>query len=166
MPVIEVSTDHLKAKSNVQVECWCERCEAFFTKRFNQYSQYCNDCNKIEQNKLHIGNKYGSVNKGRKNPKMAGHLNPRWNPNKSEFRAYAYKVSKLTKRIYEEHKEAINPDDYPRTLCGVEGGYQLDHIVSIKYGFDNKINPEELAKVENLRMLTWQENNFKRHKAV
>jgi len=51
--------------------------------------------------------------------------------------------------------------DKPRGLCGVDGAYQLDHIVSIKYGFDNNINPEIIGSIYNLRFVTWEVNRSK-----
>ncbi|QOQ37538.1 putative head morphogenesis protein [Escherichia phage vB_EcoM_WL-3] len=46
-------------------------------------------------------------------------------------------------------------------MCGVEGAYQLDHKVSIKYGFDNLIPPEIIASVKNLEIITWESNREK-----
>jgi len=45
-----------------------------------------------------------------------------------------------------------------RGRCGVDGAYQLDHIYPISKGYDNNIPPEEIAKMENLRMVPWREN--------
>ena len=75
-----------------------------------------------------------------------------------EYKKYSGRVHRLTKKIYEEHKGEINPNDYPRGLAGEPSVYHLDHIVSIRYGFDNNIPPEEIAKKENLQMLPWREN--------
>jgi 5-methylcytosine-specific restriction endonuclease McrA len=91
----------------------------------------------------------------------AYHLASVRNPNLSAYKQYRGKVHRLTKQTYKLHKEAINPFDFPRTLCGVVGGYQLDHIVSIKYGFENNIEPMELACRENLQMLPWRVNLLK-----
>lgn len=44
-----------------------------------------------------------------------------------------------------------------------KGSFHLDHIVSIKYGFDNEIDPEIIGNIANLRYLYWSENNQKRH---
>jgi hypothetical protein len=74
------------------------------------------------------------------------------------FRQYRNRVKTLTEKTYEAHKHIINPSNLPRTISGVEGGYQLDHIIEVKYGFQNNIPPEELSVVENLRMLPWREN--------
>lgn len=79
-------------------------------------------------------------------------------PNTDEFRRYGNKVHRLTAKVYKKYKHEINPNNYPRTICGVDGGYQLDHIIPIKFGFENNIPPEVLAEKTNLRMLPWKEN--------
>lgn len=158
VPTITVSTDHLKENSNVDVECWCEGCDKFFTKRFSQYNQYCEVCIRKE---IMSGNTHGKANRGKKHPSMTGELNFRWNPNKSEFNRFAYKVRYQTHKVYEANKHIINPDNHPRTLCGVEGGYQLDHKISIKYGFDNNLTVDELANISNLEILPWKNNRNK-----
>jgi hypothetical protein len=80
------------------------------------------------------------------------------NPNMAAYKKYSGNVHRLTKWTYEKYKNKINPNDYPRTLCGVDGGYQLDHIIPIKFGFENNIPPEVLAEKNNLRMLPWKQN--------
>lgn len=80
------------------------------------------------------------------------------NPNTSKYKQYQREVFKLTEENYAKNIDVINPNRYPRTLAGVEGGYQLDHIKSIKYGFDNNINPSIIADITNLQMLPWIDN--------
>ncbi len=82
--------------------------------------------------------------------------------NKSEYQKYARKVRYLTETNYAKYKEMINPEDHPRTLCGVEGGYQLDHILEVRECFDKGISVEECAAAKNLQMLPWQSNLQKR----
>lgn len=48
-----------------------------------------------------------------------------------------------------------------RGRCGVNGAYQIDHIIGIKSGFENSIPAEEIGKYSNLRMLPWKENRNK-----
>jgi len=79
-------------------------------------------------------------------------------PNKPKYKKYQYEVHKLTEENYVKHIDKINPAGYTRTLCGVDGGWQLDHIISIKYGFENNIDPNIIASVDNLQMLPWIEN--------
>lgn len=75
-----------------------------------------------------------------------------------EYTRYCNRVHRLSKKVYEQFKHEINPNNHPRGLAGEQGVYHLDHIVSIRYGFDNNILPEEVARKENLQMLPWKEN--------
>jgi endogenous inhibitor of DNA gyrase (YacG/DUF329 family) len=51
-----------------------------------------------------------------------------------------------------------------RGRCGVEGAYQLDHIKSINWGWENGIEPEVIAEWDNLRMIPWRTNLLKSSK--
>ena len=51
-------------------------------------------------------------------------------------------------------------DNKPRTRRGIKGGYQLDHIISIKHGFETDISSEDLSKLDN-RFIPWKENLIK-----
>lgn len=75
-----------------------------------------------------------------------------------EYMRYKNKVHKLSEKTYVENVEVINPNNYPRTLCGVDGGWQLDHIKTVRECFDDGISEEEAASLNNLRMLPWKEN--------
>lgn len=65
---------------------------------------------------------------------------------------------RLSRKVYNENIDIINPERHPRTICGVEGGWQLDHIIPIKERFEKGISPEEASVLSNLRMLPWKEN--------
>ena len=83
-----------------------------------------------------------------------------------EYKRYRNKVQKLTEEIYVKNIDIINPNRYPRTLCGVDGGWQLDHIKTVREAFDEGLSPEEVAHIDNLRMLPWKENlmrNYNEH---
>ena len=80
------------------------------------------------------------------------------NPNPSEFKRYRNKVEFLTEQTYVKFLEEINPNNFPRTLAGIQGGYHLDHKVSVKEGFINGWSPEKMADKDNLQMLPWLEN--------
>ena len=82
----------------------------------------------------------------------------------SEYKRYANKVHRLSQKTYTLYGQEINPENHRRGRCGVEGAWQLDHIISIKYGFENNISAEEISKKENLRMLPWKENLSKSSK--
>lgn len=74
------------------------------------------------------------------------------------YKAYYGRVYRLTEKVYAEHKNIINPYNYPRGICGKDGVWQLDHIIPVKYGFDNNIAPEIIASLDNLQMLSWEDN--------
>ena len=77
----------------------------------------------------------------------------------SEFVLYKRKVRKLTEIAYITFLWEINPMGL---LRGRKiGEYQLDHIVSVHYGFMNKISPEIISHPSNLRIITSTENKMK-----
>lgn len=82
--------------------------------------------------------------------------------NTPEYKKYSRRVRFLTEKVYAKYYGIINPDNKPRTLCGVPGGYQLDHKKSIRYCYDNGYSIEDCASVENLQIITWEENLKKR----
>jgi hypothetical protein len=67
-------------------------------------------------------------------------------------------VHGLSNKNYKLNIDIINPNNYPRTICGIDGGWQLDHIIPIKECFELGIPIEEAADISNLRMLPWREN--------
>jgi hypothetical protein len=48
-----------------------------------------------------------------------------------------------------------------RGKSGINDAYQIDHILSVKYGFENKIDPKVIGNIKNLQMLPWKENRYK-----
>jgi hypothetical protein len=74
------------------------------------------------------------------------------------YKRYKGLVHRLSGYNYTENIDIINPNRYTRTLCGVEGGWQLDHITPIKECYEKGITPEEASAISNLRMLPWKEN--------
>jgi hypothetical protein len=80
------------------------------------------------------------------------------NPLTPEYKRYARMVHGLSQKTYEENIDVINPNRYPRTLCGIKGGWQLDHILPIKECFEKGLSVYEAAAVTNLRMLPWRDN--------
>jgi transposase-like protein len=83
--------------------------------------------------------------------------------NSTEYEQYQRKVRWLTEKNYVSEKSIINPNNYPRTLCGVDGGYQLDHILGVYECFNSNISEEECASIKNLQMIPWKENLKKRN---
>jgi hypothetical protein len=73
----------------------------------------------------------------------------------TEFKKHQHKVHKLTHKI----KHLIEGyDESKHGKMGIDGAYQIDHIIDIKYGFDNNIPAEEIASLKNLQFIPWEEN--------
>jgi hypothetical protein len=89
-----------------------------------------------------------------------------WNWKDSEtyskpFYHYSKAVWRLTKSNYNKNKTLINPQNLTRGRAGQVGAYQLDHKISVHYGFMNNIAPEVIGDINNLQLLTWEENLLK-----
>lgn len=80
-----------------------------------------------------------------------------------KYKLYKHKVRYLTEKTYALYKNEINPNNYPRTLCGVDNGYQLDHVISVSECFKKNIPEDYCASKENLQMLSWIDNLRKRY---
>ena len=78
-----------------------------------------------------------------------------------EYRKFRNRVANLTEYVYNENMSKINPNNYMRTLAGIDGGYHLDHIISCREGFDKGYTPEQISDVTNLQMLPWRDNVVK-----
>jgi transposase len=83
--------------------------------------------------------------------------------NTTHYKKYCNKVRRLTEKNYVKYQNIINPNNHPRTLCGVEGGYQIDHKLSVRFCYDNNISEEVCSSVDNLQMLEWSKNLNKRY---
>lgn len=79
---------------------------------------------------------------------------------------YRHKVYMATRRTYYKHKDTINPQNLPRGLAGEEGAYQLDHIKSVRWCFENYVPVKDCANKSNLQMLTWEDNLSKHNKTL
>lgn len=155
---LKVRVEELKPNSNVNVACRCDECGKKYIQRFSRDKDVCYPCRKSAGMK---GNTFGGAMKGKRNPKVAGPNSGRWNPNKPEFIRYGTRARWLSEVTYRANVQTINPNGHPRTLCGVEGGYQLDHKTSIKKAYDLGWTPEQCADIRNLQLLPWADNRAK-----
>lgn len=73
---------------------------------------------------------------------------------KSNYKKYRREVWYWTNR--NDIKSMINYDK--RGKAGVKGAYQLDHIISIFYGFINNIDPQNIGSSINLWFIPWEIN--------
>lgn len=95
-----------------------------------------------------------SVNRKGKGLKPSEH----WDVKKS-FDEYKGAVSRAQRKWSTQISELDNSELRGRN--GTVGAYQLDHIVSQRYGFDNAIPPYIIGHICNLKFITWESNNSK-----
>lgn len=128
--------------------CIGENCVAKFTVQQSSKKKYCSKSCQMR-----------TVNNA---PKGLGSRTIR-NPHINEYKKYARLVHALSHKTYLENLDIINPNRYPRTLCGIENGWQLDHIIPIKECFIKGLTAEEASAIQNLRMLPWKENLLRQY---
>jgi len=73
---------------------------------------------------------------------------------RARFIYYKTRVDEITKR----QPLNILENSEKRGHSGKNGAYHLDHIVSIKFGFDHNIPPEIIGDIKNLRFIPWKQN--------
>lgn len=152
---IDVKVEDIKGNT-AYVDCRCDKCGLDYSQRIGRNTDTCGKC---RANKFAIGNILGSMRKGNELKCIQGENHPRWNPNKSALREYTSLVYRETRKHKKVWSKWPNADKIG--LCGVEGAYQLDHRVSIKYGFDNLIPYQIIGGLNNLEIITWESNREK-----
>jgi hypothetical protein len=76
-----------------------------------------------------------------------------------KWKRYKAEVWKIT---YKSLRDNLTLENFnKRGKCGVEGAYQIDHIASVRTGFDKNISPKTVGAYKNLRMIPWRENLLK-----
>lgn len=157
--ILMVDVDRLPVNSNKEVECSCEECKTIFKRSYQMLNRakvhLCKECSYSERVKII---NYSAISKS--NSLRVGNKHPRFNPNKNELKTYKARVHAITRS---QDISILENSDKPRGLCGVEGAYQLDHIISITHGFKNGISPEVIGNIKNLQFLPWKENRTKWH---
>lgn len=172
-----VKIEHCGRK--IKIHCKCDECGCEYTinrekltdinkqfcaeHRWSKYSErrkeYWNTDEGIKIRK-EKGIKISKSKSGVPCIKTRGELNGRYNPRLKEFKRYAYDVRRYTKFHFKE--EVQNLPNFEKTgRAGVLGAYQLDHKVSIKYGFENNISPSIIGHITNLEMIPWELNRSK-----
>ena len=133
------------------IECMCQNplCRKEFTSIPSVPRKYCS--HSCQQKTANV------AAKGKGSRKIR-------NPNTPEYKRYVRLVHGISQIVYQMNIDIINPNRHVRTLCGVDGGWQLDHIKPIKECFEKGLTPEEAASVDNLRMLPWRDNLMRQYK--
>ena len=74
---------------------------------------------------------------------------------------YFKEVRKITSYTYKQNKNILNPNNYKFGRAGIEGAYQLDHIISVDYGYNHDISPDIIGGLDNLQVIPWRVNSVK-----
>jgi hypothetical protein len=74
---------------------------------------------------------------------------------------YYREVRKITRQ---QDVSVLENYDKMRGLCGVDGAYQLDHIIPVSTGYEKRIPAEKMGHISNLQIIPWKENLLKSNK--
>ncbi len=85
---------------------------------------------------------------------------PNWKNDKEGYEEYKSKVYSETKK-WDLH--SLKGAD-KRGLCGTSSATQLDHKLSIYYGYSHNIAPDIIGHISNLEFVSWKENRTKGRK--
>ena len=102
--------------------------------------------------------KYAKSQTGQKRKNESLEILSRSDPVYSNFKKYRNRVAVRTKKTYDQFKGAINPDNLFIGKCGVDGAHQIDHIISVREGFERELSIEYISSKENLQILPWLDN--------
>lgn len=162
--VVSVLLRDLPKGSNIKVHCECDSCELKFDRSYEILMRdtakgrvLCPTCRYVA-----AGKAVTESQTGQKRLSILGDKNPNYNPNKTEFYRYCRAVTRATYANRHIYSKWENFDKIG--LCGVEGAYQLDHIMPKRYGFENGIPPEQIGDIQNLQIIPWLDNRIKGHK--
>lgn len=110
-------------------------------------------------NRLSICKKCSDIEKGIRlyNHNQQSEKIIRYKATLNEFQKYKCQVHTISRINNIKYKDIINPDNLPIGKAG-SGLYQVDHILSIRYCFDNNISIEDCASIKNLRVIPASEN--------
>lgn len=129
----------------------CEQCSATFNKPYQvailTHDILCSECSlKLRRINISKGLLRSSIERNGVDYK-------------SNYTRYRSQVYKYTYKNKPKYKKWDNFDKIG--LCGVDGAYQLDHIIPIKFGFDNNICPWVIGHIDNLQIIPWMDNLIK-----
>lgn len=166
--------NHLKYSESVRFNRKCKKCFQPSGKRNSFYGQkhtkktlkLLRKLNTGKNNPMYgtLGGMFGKKQSDKQKNEQSRYMRKRWkelgHTSITKFKRYRYRVDGLTRN---QPIHLLENSD-KRGRAGVDGAYHLDHIVSVWKGFHNKIPPEEIANIQNLRFIPWLENQKKWYK--
>ena len=75
-------------------------------------------------------------------------------PEKKKYKAEVWR------HTYKQPLDTLENYD-KRGKMGVDGAWQIDHIISIDEGYKTGLSPEKIGHISNLQMLPWKDNLLK-----
>lgn len=170
-----VKISYVHANPKRKIKCKCDECGIVYDISIGRISdinsRLCKIHRKNEISKVFIdfwnsdkgleirkskGSKISKSKKGKPSTNI-GERNGRWNPNKPEHRKYERAVKLFTKQNFNDELETLS--NYNRRgIMGIDGAYNIDHKISINYGFVNNIPVSVIGHIANLVMIPWEEN--------
>ena len=79
-----------------------------------------------------------------------------------KWNSYNLLIERYTNITYKKYTNIINPNNYKRSLYD----YNVDHIISRSYGYENNIDPQKMSHFLNLQMLPHKTNKSKGKKII
>ena len=164
--IILVPVQHLLPNSNKKVEYICDHCGKndcrqyqLLTRSYNvDQLHLCYSCRR-----KFIGKYMNRINIDDATRRRIGNKHPRFNTKTKEYLRYAARVHSYTRCHFKcELKLLIGDKKIGR--CGQDGCYQIDHVIPIKFGFDNNIDHKIIANISNVKIIPWKENRDKWYK--
>ena len=76
----------------------------------------------------------------------------------SDFKKYRNRVAVRTKKNYLLYESLINPNNLKIGKAGIDGAHHIDHILSVRQGFEQGISVEEISSPQNLQVIPWLDN--------
>lgn len=150
----------LQSKSCQNINVICDRCSKTYSTRImrarGRDKHYCSPCSSSITLQ---GNTYGSKNKGKSG--LSGEQSPKYNKNLSPFMHFKHRVVFLIRKLYEEHKSLINPEDLPIRTHKNTDGYLISFGLTIREAFNEGFTPEEFVTLERAKLISRDEYTAK-----
>ena len=123
--------------------------------RANRNNALCNGCSTVVHKKSW---NYVIKNSARKQMAATKAGYPTWEAYMADLdkkKKYQRKVRSLTRK---QDISGLPNYDKLRGLHGTPGAYQVDHIISVREGFEKNIPPATIADITNLQIIPWKDN--------
>lgn len=154
-----------KRSSNIEKKFFkpcpkCDQSQGYSTEKLMKeairLNTLCNTCSGIVNRKGHkMNNKISHERRLELIAKREGFTSyETYQDTLKGFKRYLLRVWRLTYKQPLESLENFNR----RGMSGIPGAYQIDHKISVKDGYLHNLPESDIASINNLRMIPWEEN--------